>query len=57
MPGAGLGVDGESPGDLHTGYGGGIWASFIGRPNTASLGFAFGGDDNLKIYIWWGFAF
>jgi hypothetical protein len=50
-------VDGDSPGDLHTGYGVGIWASFIGRPNTASLCFAFGGDDDMKFYIWWGFAF
>jgi hypothetical protein len=49
-------LDGESPGKLHTGYGGGIWGSFIGRPNTASLGVAFGGDHKFMIYVLWGFA-
>jgi outer membrane translocation and assembly module TamA len=50
-------LDGESPGDWYTAYGGGLWASFIGRPTTGSLGVAFGGEDKVKIYVWWGFAF
>jgi hypothetical protein len=47
-------VDGDSPGDLHTGYGGGIWLSFIGLPNTTSIAIA-KSDERTAFYLWWGF--
>jgi hypothetical protein len=49
-------VDGDSPGELHYGYGGGIWTSFLGRPNTVSLALA-NSDESLQVYLVWGFAF
>jgi len=49
-------VDGDSPGELHFGYGGGIWTSFLGRPNTLSLALA-NSDEGVQFYAVWGFAF
>jgi hypothetical protein len=49
-------VDGESPGDLHTGYGGGLWFSFLGRQNTLSLTFMTSTEGN-RFYIRYGMPF
>jgi hypothetical protein len=49
-------LNGDSPGDWHWGYGGGLWLAFIGMPNTISL--AIGkSPERTSIYIWYGFAF
>jgi hypothetical protein len=49
-------VDGNSPGDWHAGYGGGIWFSVIGPQNTISLSLA-KGDETTFFYFLYGFAF
>ncbi|MEE9246477.1 MAG: hypothetical protein V3U63_09770 [Gemmatimonadota bacterium] len=49
-------VDGDSPGGLHWGYGGGIWFSFLGPTNTASLSVA-RGKERTSIYVDFGFQY
>jgi hypothetical protein len=49
-------VDGESPGDWHVGYGGGIWLGFLGSRNLFSASY-FQGDGSSGFYVDWGFAF
>ncbi len=49
-------VDGNSPGGWHTGYGGGLWFSFLGRQNSVSAGVA-RSDEGTRVYIAYGFAF
>lgn len=49
-------LEDPSPGGWHTAFGGGIWLSFIGLPNTSSLAIA-KSKERTTFYFWWGFAF
>jgi hypothetical protein len=49
-------VDGDSPGDVHTGYGGGLWFSFLGRQNTLSITLM-KSTEGTRFYIRYGMPF
>jgi hypothetical protein len=49
-------VDGESPGDWHTAYGGGIWLALRGTRSIMSVAYANSDEDDL-LYITFGFPF
>ncbi|MGD8700763.1 MAG: hypothetical protein PVJ43_15810, partial [Gemmatimonadales bacterium] len=49
-------VDGESPGDWHTGYGGGIWLALRGTRSIVSAAYA-ESDEDSGVYITLGFQF
>ncbi|HEV2148230.1 MAG TPA: BamA/TamA family outer membrane protein, partial [Longimicrobiaceae bacterium] len=48
-------AEGESSSRWHTAYGGGVWASFLGRSRTFGVSYARG--DAGRIYLWSGFPF
>ena len=49
-------LEGESSDEWHTGYGGGIWLSFLNYRSTFSAGIAHGDEGNL-FYFGGGFTF
>ncbi|UCF20675.1 MAG: BamA/TamA family outer membrane protein [Gemmatimonadota bacterium] len=49
-------VDGESPGDWHTGFGGGLWLAFLGRQNSVSASVA-RSSEGTTFYINYGLPF
>lgn len=49
-------VDGESPGDWHTGYGGGIWLALRGTRSIVSAAYA-ESDEDSGLYVTLGFQF
>ena len=49
-------VNGESPGDWHTAYGGGIWLALRGTRSILSVAYANSDEDDL-LYITFGFPF
>ncbi len=49
-------VDGESPGDWHTGYGGGIWLALRGTRSIVSAAYA-ESDEDSGVYVTLGFQF
>ena len=49
-------VNGESPGDWHTAYGGGIWLALRGTRSIMSVAYANSDEDDL-LYITFGFPF
>jgi hypothetical protein len=48
-------ADGDSAGDLHTGFGGGLWVGILDRTRTASLVYASG--DEQAVYFTFGMPF
>jgi len=49
-------VNGQSPGDWHTAYGGGIWLALRGTRSIMSVAYANSDEDDL-LYITFGFPF
>jgi hypothetical protein len=49
-------VDGESPGDWHTGYGGGFWLALRGTRSIVSVAYA-ESDEDSGLYVTLGFTF
>lgn len=49
-------VDGESPGNWHVGYGGGVWLTALGPQNTVSGVVAFS-EEQTSFYFWFGMPF
>ncbi|KPK60767.1 MAG: hypothetical protein AMS21_09335 [Gemmatimonas sp. SG8_38_2] len=49
-------VDGESPGDWHTAYGGGVWLALRGTRSIVSVAYANSDEDDL-LYVTFGFPF
>ncbi len=49
-------VDGESPGGLHRGVGGGFWLAFLDRNNTVTVSMVHGDEEN-RFYVGLGFAY
>ncbi|MCG8468409.1 MAG: outer membrane protein assembly factor [Gemmatimonadetes bacterium] len=49
-------VDGESPGDWHSSFGGGVWLGILGRANGLSAAIA-SGDNGSRVHIAFGMPF
>jgi len=49
-------VEGDSPGEWHTGVGGGIWFAFLDRANTVTIGVA-SSTERTAVYVRAGFAY
>ena len=53
-------MEGDSPGEWHTGVGGGIWFAFLDRANTVTIGVASSTERTLRVSgkkVWGTFPF